>query len=262
MPTISPARSTPRRSSSACADRSTSPGRIRPRRRARKASRSTAAPASGRRPRASRSSDGWRRSFRVGRSPTRRSTACSAVPGRPSSAPACAAAIGRRAWSRLPSTIRDAAPSAASNLRVRCKATGIVSVTISWLNCSSRASMHGRAGPIRCRKAVFRSSMPRATSTSIASSKWRRRMPGPVLWCGSGGLAGALARGHRADAPNRLKRPVLGLFGSDQPATAPQLAACGEATIALGRRRGGRSAFNASWPTTAWRWSSSRSPPA
>ncbi len=60
-----------------------------------------------------------------------------------------------------------------------------------------------------------------------------RRMPAPVLWCGSGGLAGALARGHRSDAPLDLKRPVLGLFGSDQPTTAAQLAACGEATIAL-----------------------------
>ncbi|MCK1491668.1 Hrp-dependent type III effector protein [Bradyrhizobium sp. 180] len=60
-----------------------------------------------------------------------------------------------------------------------------------------------------------------------------RRMPGPVLWCGSGGLAGALARSHRAEAPGQLKLPVLGLFGSDQPATASQLAACGAATIAL-----------------------------
>lgn len=60
-----------------------------------------------------------------------------------------------------------------------------------------------------------------------------RRMPGPVLWCGSGGLAGALARNHRADTPPELKRPVLGLFGSDQLATASQLAACGEATVAL-----------------------------
>lgn len=65
-----------------------------------------------------------------------------------------------------------------------------------------------------------------------------RRMPGPVLWCGSGGLAGALARSHRADAPGQLKRPVLGLFGSDQPTTASQLAACGEATIALAEGEG------------------------
>lgn len=43
-----------------------------------------------------------------------------------------------------------------------------------------------------------------------------RRMPGLVLWCGSGGLAGALARSHRAEAPGQLKLPVLGLFGSDQ----------------------------------------------
>lgn len=65
-----------------------------------------------------------------------------------------------------------------------------------------------------------------------------RRMPGPVLWCGSGGLAGALARSHRADAPSQLKRPVLGLFGSDQLATASQLAACGAATIALAEGEG------------------------
>jgi uncharacterized protein YgbK (DUF1537 family) len=68
-----------------------------------------------------------------------------------------------------------------------------------------------------------------------------RHMPGPVLWCGSGGLAGALARSHRADAPDRLKLPVLGLFGSDQPATASQLAACGEATIALAEGEGASS---------------------
>jgi uncharacterized protein YgbK (DUF1537 family) len=65
-----------------------------------------------------------------------------------------------------------------------------------------------------------------------------QRMPGPVLWCGSGGLAGALARSHRADAPSQLKLPVLGLFGSDQVATASQLAACGEATIALAEGEG------------------------
>ncbi|MGY3648771.1 uncharacterized protein YgbK (DUF1537 family) [Bradyrhizobium sp. LM4.3] len=65
-----------------------------------------------------------------------------------------------------------------------------------------------------------------------------RRMPGPVLWCGSGGLAGALARSHRADAPRRLKLPVLGLFGSDQAATASQLSACGDAAVALAEGEG------------------------
>jgi len=66
-----------------------------------------------------------------------------------------------------------------------------------------------------------------------------RRMPGPVLWCGSGGLAGALARNHGSVASSVLKRPVLGLFGSDQATTASQLAACGEATIALAEGEGG-----------------------
>jgi uncharacterized protein YgbK (DUF1537 family) len=60
-----------------------------------------------------------------------------------------------------------------------------------------------------------------------------RRLPAPVLWCGSGGLAGALARGNGAAAPRHLMKPVLGLFGSDQDVTASQLEACGDATIAL-----------------------------
>jgi D-threonate/D-erythronate kinase len=65
-----------------------------------------------------------------------------------------------------------------------------------------------------------------------------RRLPRPVLWCGSGGLAGALARGSGADAPRELRKPVLGLFGSDQAATAAQLEACGDATIALSEGEG------------------------
>ena len=48
----------------------------------------------------------------------------------------------------------------------------------------------------------------------------------PVLWCGSGGLARALARGHNVRTSRRLKKPVLGLFGSDHPATAARLSAC------------------------------------
>ncbi len=62
-----------------------------------------------------------------------------------------------------------------------------------------------------------------------------RSAPGPVLWCGSGGLAGALARGHRVRRSWRLKRPVLGLFGSDHPATVAQLSACNVHWIAVSR---------------------------
>jgi uncharacterized protein YgbK (DUF1537 family) len=54
-----------------------------------------------------------------------------------------------------------------------------------------------------------------------------RRAHAPVLWCGSGGLARALAGDARVRPSTVLKPPVLGLFGSDQPATARQLAACG-----------------------------------
>lgn len=59
------------------------------------------------------------------------------------------------------------------------------------------------------------------------------RASGSVLWVGSGGLARALARGNEVSASSRLQSPVLGLFGSDQPVTAAQLAACGSLAITL-----------------------------
>jgi uncharacterized protein YgbK (DUF1537 family) len=59
-----------------------------------------------------------------------------------------------------------------------------------------------------------------------------RSLSGSVLWCGSGGLAGALGGGgHAAGAP--LRRPLLGLFGTDHPATEAQLAASGAAVLDL-----------------------------
>jgi uncharacterized protein YgbK (DUF1537 family) len=60
-----------------------------------------------------------------------------------------------------------------------------------------------------------------------------RSYPGPVLWCGSGGLAGALARGGSSSLAGRLQRPALGLFGSDQATTTAQIAACGPAVVTL-----------------------------
>ncbi|MEL6062100.1 MULTISPECIES: four-carbon acid sugar kinase family protein [unclassified Methylobacterium] len=56
---------------------------------------------------------------------------------------------------------------------------------------------------------------------------------GPVLWCGSGGLAAALAQGVAAPGDDRLTGPVLGLFGSDRPETAAQLDACGPHRLVL-----------------------------
>lgn len=58
-----------------------------------------------------------------------------------------------------------------------------------------------------------------------------RQARGPVLWCGSGGLARALAGTATAAASNGLAGPVLGLFGSDQAVTARQVAACGDCAI-------------------------------
>jgi D-threonate/D-erythronate kinase len=48
---------------------------------------------------------------------------------------------------------------------------------------------------------------------------------GRLLWCGSGGLAGALAGAGDVRASRVLRPPVLGVFGSDHPATEAQLAA-------------------------------------
>jgi uncharacterized protein YgbK (DUF1537 family) len=48
---------------------------------------------------------------------------------------------------------------------------------------------------------------------------------GRVLWCGAGGLAGALARaaGRNEAAEPPIARPVLGLFGTDHPVTLGQI---------------------------------------
>lgn len=70
-----------------------------------------------------------------------------------------------------------------------------------------------------------------------------RRASAPVLWCGSGGLARALASAARVQPSTSLMRPVLGLFGSDQAATARQLAACSPCWIRIangGRVEAGR----------------------
>ncbi|MFM7611354.1 MAG: four-carbon acid sugar kinase family protein, partial [Alphaproteobacteria bacterium] len=56
---------------------------------------------------------------------------------------------------------------------------------------------------------------------------------GPVLWAGSGGLARALAAQARIGFDTKLQAPVLGLFGSDQIATARQLAACSSAWLRI-----------------------------
>jgi uncharacterized protein YgbK (DUF1537 family) len=74
----------------------------------------------------------------------------------------------------------------------------------------------------------------------------------PILWCGSGGLAAALARSLGATASGAescLVRPVLGLFGSDQAVTADQVEACG--ALALTARDGGAATVK----DVAERWS-------
>lgn len=53
-----------------------------------------------------------------------------------------------------------------------------------------------------------------------------RDFSGKVLWCGSGGLAAALARGSDVSVSTHLKTPLLGIFGSDHAVTAAQLSLC------------------------------------
>lgn len=57
-----------------------------------------------------------------------------------------------------------------------------------------------------------------------------------ILWCGSGGLAGALARrrfGTAAPDAFSPAGPILGLFGTDHPVTHDQLMQAGDAAIRL-----------------------------
>jgi uncharacterized protein YgbK (DUF1537 family) len=56
----------------------------------------------------------------------------------------------------------------------------------------------------------------------------------PVLWCGSGGLAGALARRAPPPGDAAMRGPVLGLFGSDRPETEGQLALCPGHRLVIG----------------------------
>ena len=60
-----------------------------------------------------------------------------------------------------------------------------------------------------------------------------RRLPGRVLWCGSGGLAAALAGPAPPPCP-ALPGPMLALLGSDHPATAAQFAAAPATATLLG----------------------------
>jgi uncharacterized protein YgbK (DUF1537 family) len=63
-----------------------------------------------------------------------------------------------------------------------------------------------------------------------------RAAGGQMLWCGSGGLAGALARSVCArdnGVEPALERPILGLFGSDQAVTTEQVDACSNYAVII-----------------------------
>jgi len=66
------------------------------------------------------------------------------------------------------------------------------------------------------------------TDADLAAIAQAGRATGaPVLWCGSGGLAAALAGDPGPRAEQSVPRPVLGLFGTNHPVMLAQLAACG-----------------------------------
>ncbi len=58
------------------------------------------------------------------------------------------------------------------------------------------------------------------------------RLRPPPLWCGSGGLAAAIANAVVPGAP-RVGGPLLGLFGSDHPVTAVQLERCAARLVSI-----------------------------
>jgi uncharacterized protein YgbK (DUF1537 family) len=66
---------------------------------------------------------------------------------------------------------------------------------------------------------------------SLATAQAR----GPILWCGAGGLARALACGHHFTPLRALEKPILGFFGSDQAAMQAQLEACRPHWMTVGR---------------------------
>lgn len=63
------------------------------------------------------------------------------------------------------------------------------------------------------------------TDTDLAAIVAEQRaQPGHILWCGTGGLAGALAGQQPVPCP-ALRRPILALVGSDHAVARAQLAA-------------------------------------
>ena len=60
-----------------------------------------------------------------------------------------------------------------------------------------------------------------------------RHLNGPILWCGTGGLAAALA-GRRPVPCPALRPPILALVGSDHPASRAQFAECRDTITLLG----------------------------
>lgn len=64
-----------------------------------------------------------------------------------------------------------------------------------------------------------------------------RRAEGPLLWCGSGGLATALAGDGEPPCP-QVERPVLAVFGTDHPVTRAQIADAGSHHLRLANAGG------------------------
>ncbi|MDP9095521.1 MAG: four-carbon acid sugar kinase family protein [Pseudomonadota bacterium] len=80
---------------------------------------------------------------------------------------------------------------------------------------------HGTPGdPLGVGITIFDAETDADLEAIVAAARNRR-----VLWCGTAGLARAVADMDAACSP-LLPRPVLGLFGSDHPASVAQLHAC------------------------------------
>ena len=122
-----------------------------------------------------------RRCWTAGRRHSRRSTACCAAMWRWNSPHACAGSI-IVCW-RRPSRSRAVSPATAASLRAAAT-SGAIPASICRPNCARSASRHS-----------MRDAETDADLDAIVAEG--RRLTGRVLWCGTGGLAGALA-GHGA----------------------------------------------------------------
>ncbi len=95
------------------------------------------------------------------------------------------------------------------------------------LGCAVSARIPGQPAPVGI--SLWDAAIDADLDRIVAAG---RAVPGRVLWCGTAGLAGALAGWRPVPVPV-LPRPMLALIGSDQPVAKAQLAMLGERHLVI-----------------------------